>query len=182
VAGRGLTAALLLLAARPAASAGADVHFELGRVALERKEYEEALRQYDVVLHLKGEDAALRHQRALAYLGMGKLQLARAECGRAVELAPGEGRYRVTLAAIELAAVKPDLDRAEGILTEAVRRLRRARDRPGLARALYQLGVVAHRRGDFPGAARFYRLSLQADPAEADARAALRRLDPAAAR
>lgn len=87
------------------------------------------------------------------------------EAGVAAEqaLAAGGGRDAALLAA-KLAIVRDDLSLAEQIL----RRLAAAE--PSFASARYNLGLVAHRRGEFNGARTEYLAALRADPRHAAAR------------
>jgi len=160
-----------LALATPAIAADANAHFATARQAQSEGKWDEALRHYQAVLTLRGDDAAVRHNMALIYLAFPDLDRARPQAERAVALSPNEGRYAITLAVIVLAgaprepqAAKPVLEQAEGMLKDAVRRLAQARDHQGLATAYYNLGTIAQRRNQHKKARDFYRQALKNNP------------------
>ncbi len=180
-----LTALLLCPAA--GRSADANHHFATARQAQAEGKWDEALRHYQAVLTLRGDDAASRHNMALIYLGFPDLVRARPQADRAVALSPKEGRYRITLAVIVLAgaskepnAAKPVLGEAEGILKDAVKLLDRAKDHQGLATAYYNLGTIAQRRNQYKRARDLYRQALRKNPDDQRALNALEDLGSAA--
>src|SRR6185369_10010020 len=83
-----------------AVAADADSHFAIARRAQAEGKWDEALRHYQAVLMLHGDDAAVRHNMALIYLAFPDLERARPQAERAVQLSPKEGRYEITLAVI----------------------------------------------------------------------------------
>lgn len=164
---------LLAAAARPASGADAPVHFDRAREAFAAGKYQEALAQYDAVLSLTGEDAAVRHNRALVYLAMTDPARAADEARRAVALAPKTGRYRITLAVALLSSTPVDEPGAEAALRAAEKLLKRARDHDGLATTYYNLGWLAERRRDYVQARRAYALALRHNPDDDRTREAL---------
>jgi tetratricopeptide (TPR) repeat protein len=165
----------------PAGAVDAAVRLERARIAYAAGRYEAALAEYDAMLKLEGEDAAVRNNRALCFLALGRLDRARWESERAIELAPGEGWYLITLAVIQMSLKPPELKAARANLEAAIKPLKRARDRQGLANACYNLGVIAHRQKKFEDAREWYKLSLEYDPSNEDAREALKVLEPGSA-
>lgn len=138
----------------------------------------DALREYDAVLALGGEDAAARHNRALIFLEVGDIAMARTEAGKAAALAPREGRYRVTFAATWMAGEDADLAYARTLLLGALKLLDKARDHAGLDAAYYNLGVAAQRMRRNGEACKYYQLALEQNPADERAAAALDAISP----
>ncbi len=169
--------AALALAAGIALAASPDTHFERAGQAWGAGDRDRALKEYDAALQTGGESAVIRHNRAILFLELNDAATARDEARRAVDLAPKEGRYRTTLAAAWMAGAKPENRKAKGILKGAVRLLGAARDHVGLARAYYNLGLVARRLGDLDEARRDLRLALDHDPANEAVKVALESLE-----
>ncbi|MEK7473994.1 MAG: tetratricopeptide repeat protein [Candidatus Coatesbacteria bacterium] len=170
--------ALPVLAPAPAAAIDASIHLERARQAYTAGKYEDALAEYDAMLKLLGEDAAVRNNRALCYLALSQLDRARWESERAIELAPAEGQFYITLAVIQLTLKPADLKGARENLITSIKYLKRARDHAGVANACYNLGVIAQRRRKYEEASSWYRQALYYDPSNMDARDALRGIDP----
>jgi len=176
--GRRMLAAGLLLLARSGWAADAATHFARAETFRADGNMRDALREYDAVLELKGEDAGVRHNRALIYLELGDVAMARTEAGRAVVLAPREGRFRVTFAAAWMAGEDSDLPYARKLLLGAVTLLDREHDHAGLDAAFYNLGVVSQRLKRNEEARRYYGLALEHNPADDRAAAALDAISP----
>jgi tetratricopeptide (TPR) repeat protein len=172
----GLAAGFMLPVSAGATDSG--IHFERAQAAYADGRYEDALAEYDAILKLTGEDAAVRNNRALCLLALTQYDRAKEEASRAIELAPAEGQFYITLAVIELTMQPPDLKGARSRLLTGVKYLKRARDHEGLGVAYYNLGVIAQRRRKYEEARDWYRLALEHDPSNGDARQALRTLDP----
>ncbi len=168
-----LVALLVGPGATPAVAADAQVHFDRAREAFTRGLYQQALAEYDAVLELTGEDAAVRHNKALVYLAMKDSARAADEARRAVDLAPREGRYRITQAVAMLSMDPADWKGAEGALHAAEKLLKRVRDHVGLASAYDNLGFIAQHARDYPAARRWYTLALRHNPDDEKAREAL---------
>lgn len=169
-----------LLTSGPLHSADANTHFETARRAQAAGKWDEAIRHYQAVLTLRGDDAAVRHNLALIYLAFPDLNRARPQAERAVALGPKEGRYAITLAVIILSgapraaqAALPVLAEAEDLLKGAVRNLEKARDHQGLATAYYNLGTIAQRRNQHKKARDWYRQALRKNPDDRKAQDAL---------
>jgi tetratricopeptide (TPR) repeat protein len=175
-----LLASLLatLLPAGRAPAIDSEIHFGRAQAAYAAGKYEDALTEYEAALKLTGEDAAVRNNRALCWLALARYDKAKEEAERAIELDPKGGRYYLTLAAVQLASKPPDLKGARSNLLKGVKHLKRARDHEGLGNAYYNLGVIAQLRRKYEEARDDYRLALEYDPANADAREALRALSP----
>ncbi len=150
----------------PAAQAVVDAsgHFSRAQFAWEQGDYDTAMAEYQAVINLLGDDAAARHNRALIFLETDRIADGRAEAARAVELAPEEGRYRITLAVALMTGKNPEDGKAREELLTGVRFLNADEDAPGLVRAYYNLGLIAQRRRALPEARRWYRHALQLDP------------------
>ena len=173
-------AVLLAAVAATAWGIDADTYMKRGQAAAKAGEHDKAIDAYEAALRLKGEDATLRHELAGVYIKQGKMEEALAEAEKAVELAPKQARYQVTLAVLHLAQETPDLGEAETHLRRAVKIMKKERDHPGLASAYFNLGVIAQRRRALERACRYYRLAFEHNPADEKIRAALAALDPAA--
>ncbi len=187
--GRDAIALLLVAVVLPAVGRTADAehHFATARRAQAEGKWDDALRHYQAVLTLRGDDAAVRHNMALIYYGFPDLDRARPQAERAVRLDPKQGRYRITLAVIVLAGAprelndaKPVLEEAEGILKEALKHLDRARDHHGMATAYYNLGTIAQRKSQHKKARDYYRQALKKHPDDQRALNALEDLGSAA--
>lgn len=172
-------AASLLLGAGTSFAADAATHFARAEAFRADGNTRDALREYDAVLALGGEDAGVRHNRALIFLDLGDVAMARTEAGKAAELAPREGRYRVTFAATWMAGEDTDLKYARTLLLGAVKLLDKARDHAGLDAAYYNLGVVSQRLRKNGEARKYYELALENNPADERAAAALDAISPA---
>jgi tetratricopeptide (TPR) repeat protein len=109
----------------------------------------------------KAEDARLRYALGLALQRAGRLPEALDEARRALKL--GGGRDAALLVG-SLAITVGDLDTAVEALRPVV-----AAD-PGDAEAVYDLALVAHKRGDYNGARQGYLAALRANPRLAEAR------------
>lgn len=173
----------------PVAACGADAayHFSMAKRMQAEGKWDEALRHYQAVLTLRGDDAAVRHNMALIFLAFPDLDRARPQAERAVRLDPKDGRYRVTLAVIVLNGAskdpleaRPALEEAEAILKVAVKHLERAKDHPGLATAYYNLGTIHQRRNQYRKARDYFRLALKWNPDDQRALNALEDLGSAA--
>jgi len=174
-----LLAAGWLFASRQALAADSAIHFARAEAFHADGNMRDALREYDAVLALEGENAGVRHNRALIYLEIGDVSMARTEAGKAAELEPHEGRYRVTYAATWMAGEDADLPYARTLLLSAIKFLDKARDHSGLDAAYYNLGVVAQRLRKNEEARRYYTLALENNPADDRAAAALDAISPA---
>lgn len=167
-----------LVFAHVAWAAGVDPRFERAQAAAREGKYRDALKAYAAILRMRGEDAAVRHNRALIYLELQDAVRAQDEAEWATKLAPKEGRYRVTLAVSYLSLEHPKFKKARSALKKAVRLLRKRRDYPGLGNAYYNLGIIAQRHLKLEEARRYYRQALQYNPADKSARQALEVLEP----
>ncbi len=158
--------ALCAAALAPAIGGAVDAagHFARARYAWQSGQYEAALAEYEAAIELQGEDSAARNNRALIYMETGRLPEARLEAERAVELAPQEGRFRITLAVVLLTVAPPEYEDARSHLLKAVRYLKRKRDAPGLLRAYYNLGYICQRRAEYRQARGWYKLALGINP------------------
>jgi len=167
-----------ILAPPPAPAIDSSIHFERAKLAWSAKKYEEALAEYDAILKLTGEDGPVRNNRALCFLVLGQFERALWEAERAIELAPAEGQFRITAAVIRMTMKPPDLKAAREDLMKSLKHLKRAKDHQGLGNACYNLGVIAQTRHKYEEASSWYRQALRHDSSNADAREALRILDP----
>ena len=150
----------------PCASMAVDSsgHFSRAKLAWDRGEYDRALSEYQAVINLSGDDAAARYNRALIYLEMQRASEARTEVARAVELAPEDGRYRLTLGVALMSLREPDFSGAKAQLLASIKPLRYAKDAQGLLRAYYNLGVVAQQGRLIVEAHKWYQKALAIDP------------------
>ncbi len=165
---------------RPAPAVDAATYFERARSEEKDGNHKAALEDYEAVIRLKGEDDAVRHDRALIYLKTGNPERAREEAVRAVQLVPKNGRYRITLAVVLMAQAEPELSSARSHLRKAVSIMKRRRDHPGLADAYFNLGVIERQKGRLVRARQYYLLAYDENPADESIRKALSILDPAA--
>jgi Flp pilus assembly protein TadD len=108
-----------------------------------------------------GDPARLRYALALAYQRAGRTAEALQEVSRAIDA--GAGRDAQLLAG-ELAILTGDLAGAKARLEPLVER------DPSDSEALYNLALIADKRGDYNGARQGYLAALKVEPRNADAR------------
>ncbi|WP_437873191.1 tetratricopeptide repeat protein [Sorangium sp. So ce363] len=108
-----------------------------------------------------GDPSRLRYALALALERAGRLAEARAEADRAIDA--GAGR-KAQLLAGALAILAGDLDGGKARLTPL------AEQDSSDAEVLYNLALIADKRGDYNGARQGYLAALKAEPRSADAR------------
>jgi len=174
MAGRRLTVlAVLMLSASLVFAASSVVHFQRAEEAYEKGDYEKALKEYDALVEILGEDAAVRHNRALVFMALGEIGAAKAEAEQAVKLEPHEGKYLVTLGVICLMGEKQELKQAKKVLTRAAYVLLREKEWISLATAYYNLGVIAVRENDMKEAERFFKKAVDLNPGDERFSAAL---------
>jgi tetratricopeptide (TPR) repeat protein len=161
------------LAFRPAFGADARSRFERAQALTREGDFKGALEDYEAILKTTGEDAAVRHNRALLFMKTGEIDKAREEARLASALDRKEGRYMVTLGVTWMAGDKPDLKKASAFLRKAVRLLKIKHDHEGLALAYFNSGVVSQRRRNLEEARRYYEMALDLNPADMNAREAL---------
>ena len=79
-----------------------DVHFELGRILFDAREYPDAEEQASIVLKGKPDDAKAQELMAASLLGEGKTEDAWTAFAKLVEISPNDASARVNLAIVQM--------------------------------------------------------------------------------
>lgn len=145
----------------------AAVHHNLGALAIQMDDLDTAVKEFQAALAIDDSDPDTHYQLGAAYLLQSlppdsaaplqeKLDLARAEFERALELAPGKAEVLVGLGNVSL--LENDVPQAIVILEQAVTAA------PTMPEALFALGRIYALTGDFEGAREMLQRCLAASP------------------
>lgn len=145
----------------------AAIHHNLGALAIQMDDLDTAVKEFQAALALDADDPDTHYQLGAAYLLQSlppenalplqeKLDLARAEFERALELAPGKAEVLVGLGNVYL--LEDDIPQAIAVLEQAVAAA------PEMPEALFALGRIYALTGNFEGARELLQRCLAANP------------------